>query len=544
MNAMELISTLGESLPGSAAPPAPSAPLLAGHRVHEYEIQRLLGGGGFGLTYLARDVHLDLRVALKEYFPAELAQRSAHGRVGPWTDDPLHHQRFEEGLTRFLEEARVLAALKHPHIVRVLRCFRAQGTAYIVMEYEAGWPLRRWAGRARPSPGTGLARLAPALFDALEAVHAAGFLHRDLKPDNILVRPCATPVLLDFGAAGRVGVQQAGCAVASPGFSAPEQYNAPGRQGPWTDIYGLGAVMYWLVTGRRPIEATQRLGADPQPRAESIAPPGQHPVELLRLIDRCLDPDVRERPQSVAELRGTFMAATATPSHPSSAAGRPCPGGLMAPADTRARTALAAVLFIDLVGQSLLPMEVQVAAKSLLDRWLGSALEAVPPDSRLALDTGDGVVLCFFGDPRDALGTALRMRQTLGEPPRTLLAVRMGLHVGPVRLVRDINQRTNVIGDGINAACRIMDFAEPGEILASRAFCRAIERLGQPGMFTAARSYRDKHGRTHEALPLVAGGPAQALFADRAGIGGLADGTAHVPTRPLHELSSTAPIAP
>ena len=260
-----------------ALPPAPGAvpalvahpaPLGPGARVQEYQVQRMLGRGGFGLTYLAHDTHLDLPVALKEFFPAETARRLANGQVAAWTDDGHAQEGFRAGLVRFLDEARTLATFRHPHIVRVLRFFEANGTGYIVMEYEAGLPLHQWMPRQAPLTREALLRIMLPLLDGLEAVHAAGFLHRDVKPDNILVRRDGSPVLLDFGAAGRVNDGVPGRSVSvSPGFAAPEQYGSTHGEGPWTDVYAMGGVMYWMATGAKPPEAPDRLPEDRMPPA-------------------------------------------------------------------------------------------------------------------------------------------------------------------------------------------------------------------------------------------------------------------------------------
>src|SRR3954471_21329847 len=252
----------------NAAPPGPpanegdAASLPPGLALADYVIDRPLGGGGFGITYLARDSNLQLPVAIKEYFPSEWVARAPDNAVRVRSSNPEHQEQYDWGLERFLDEARALATFRHPNIVRVLRYFRANGTAYIVMEYESGLPLKRWVPQNMPLSQKTLLSVIYPLLDGLEAVHNSGFLHRDIKPDNIYVRADGTPVLLDFGAARRVTANKDLTNIVSPGFAPFEQYHSHGNQGPWTDIYSLGAVMYWMTTGKKPIESAARVKVD------------------------------------------------------------------------------------------------------------------------------------------------------------------------------------------------------------------------------------------------------------------------------------------
>lgn len=486
---------------------ADAAALPAGTRLAEYEIRRVLGGGGFGITYLAHDTHLDLPVAIKEYFPGELLARGAQGRVAPRTSGQAPRQRFTAGLQRFVDEARALAAFRHPHIVRVLRYFRALGTAYIVMEYETGQPLKHWLQRQAPLSLPGLLAVVRPLLDGLEAVHAAGFLHRDIKPDNIYIRSDGRPVLLDFGAARRVLADGEMTNIVTPGFAPFEQYHSQGAQGPWTDIYALGAVMYWMVTGRKPVEAAARIQADAMPGASILADATVFGRAVLHAIDWALQPDEQRRPQSVAQLRAALEGGEASvpSSSGSTPASRPDIEAL------RRRNLLCTILFIDLVGYSARSVNEQAAAKRLLNDLIARALEPVPLHTRLAIDTGDGAALCFLGDPEEALHVALLLRDLLRQRPAAALPARLGLHLGPVRVVQDINQRINVIGDGINVAQRVMDFARPNELLLSRACHDVISRIaeGGPALFRPAGTRADKHGRQHELFAVTETVPPQ-----------------------------------
>ncbi|MEO8855430.1 MAG: serine/threonine-protein kinase, partial [Burkholderiaceae bacterium] len=235
--------------------------LPRGYALHEYRIESTLGVGGFGLTYLATDSNLNLQVAIKEYLPGELAIRRDDHSVRSKSDTTL--DTFNWGRTRFLEESCTLASFRHPNIVRVMRFFEANQTAYMVMEFVAGQPLNEWIKSRRPLAEPSIAGIAAGLLDGVELVHRAGYLHRDIKPGNIFIRDDGTPVLLDFGSARVASANTERTAIVSPGYAPLEQYHAHGNQGPWSDLYALGGVLYWIVTGDKPVEASARFPSDP-----------------------------------------------------------------------------------------------------------------------------------------------------------------------------------------------------------------------------------------------------------------------------------------
>jgi serine/threonine protein kinase len=272
--------------------------LPRGYRLQEYALEGVLGAGGFGITYLAHDHNLDCKVAIKEYLPADQAGRNADEHLQPNTPEAAETYRW--GLTRFLDEARALATFRHPHIVRVSRFFEANSTAYMVMEFVSGEPLGHWIRRNRPVDEAAMLRIIRPVLDGLSVMHASGFVHRDIKPGNIHMRSDYDPVLLDFGAARRVLSQDNRelTAIVTPGYAALEQYHTHGNQGPWTDIYSLAALMYGIITGRRPIEAPARARNDPLPKAMDVGDRKLYSDELLRAIDWGLTPEEEKRPQS------------------------------------------------------------------------------------------------------------------------------------------------------------------------------------------------------------------------------------------------------
>ena len=255
--------------------------------------------GGFGITYIAWDSHLEKPVAIKEYLPGELATRAADGSVMPLSGERETDYRW--GLERFLLEARTLARFEHPNIVRVLRYFEANRTAYMVMDYERGEPLKTVLQHNPQPPEQLLKELARPLLDGLAVVHAGGFLHRDIKPDNIVVRASGQPVLIDFGAARNAigGTTRSLTAVLTPGYAPLEQYSGEGKQGPWTDLYAFAGVLYRAVTNHAPPDAVSRLKADTV-GAGLAAARGKYSEPFLRAVEWALAVDEKKRPQSVS----------------------------------------------------------------------------------------------------------------------------------------------------------------------------------------------------------------------------------------------------
>src|SRR4051812_10226666 len=287
----------GSTLSGNALP--------AGTHLHEFEIIDLIGEGGFGIVYLARDCVLERKVALKEYLPSALASRGPGMTVVPTSSGSS--ETFQIGLRSFVNEGRMLAQFDHPALVKVYRFWEANGTAYMVMPYYQGITLKAALQSAETPPDeVGIKKLLAHLLDALEVLHRANALHRDIAPDNILMLPDGNPVLLDFGAARRVITDrtQNFTAILKPGYAPIEQYaESPSmKQGPWTDLYALAGVVYFAITGEKPTPAVARTIADPLVPFEK-AGSGRYSPEFLRALDRALAVKPDDRPQSVAEFR-------------------------------------------------------------------------------------------------------------------------------------------------------------------------------------------------------------------------------------------------
>ena len=274
--------------------------LPPGSRLHWYVLERVLGQGGFGITYLAHDTNLDRRVAIKEYLPTEIARRRSDASARPHTES--QSERYAWGLDRFLAEARTLARFDHPNIVRVLSVFEANNTAYMVMRFEEGEDLATLLERRGTLPEPQLTSCLLPILDGLRLVHASGFIHRDIKPENIYVRQDGSPVLLDFGSARQsFGSAKTMTILVAPGYAPLEQYYGDAStQGPWTDIYGLGATCYRAISGEAPLDAVARakgvLGS-----AREILKPAQV-VGRGRYGEALL---VASRPLAAAEREGS-----------------------------------------------------------------------------------------------------------------------------------------------------------------------------------------------------------------------------------------------
>lgn len=309
------------------------APLAPGRRLGDFLLTRVVGQGGFGIVYEAEDLCLQRRVAIKEYMPSHLATRPDGERVHPISG--RYAKTFELGRRSFVSEARLLAQFRHPGLLEVFHFWEQNGTAYMAMPFYEGTTLDRVLAN-RPgivSEAWLKDTLAPVL-DALEHMHAADCYHRDVSADNILVLDGGKALLLDLGAARRVigDTERALTVMLKPGYAPIEQYadDPACRQGPWTDIYALAAVLYFAVTGRMPPASASRVMHDSLPPLGSLQPPG-YGLGFLEAIDRGLSIRPERRPRSIAEFRSLLHSAPPA----TGAAPRPEPEAAEVPASGR-----------------------------------------------------------------------------------------------------------------------------------------------------------------------------------------------------------------
>ncbi len=276
--------------------------LQPGTQVDEYVIERSLGGGGFSSVYLARQRDNQRQVVIKEYLPRRLAHRTWGNLVAPNSEET--RTLFLMGRKLFLEEAKALTQFRHPSIVEVLNFFLANSTVYLVMTYEYGRILSDYLQEKHGTMSASfLLTVFPTLLEGVKCIHEHGFLHLDIKPHNMLIRPGGDPLLLDFGAIQRYphsGLPKPG-KVSSPGFSPIEQHIDDELLGPWSDIYALGASMRMCLEGKPPPPAKQRAEKDTMiPAAKAFR--RQYPPFLLEAIDVATAMNPKDRPQSAQEM--------------------------------------------------------------------------------------------------------------------------------------------------------------------------------------------------------------------------------------------------
>ena len=283
--------------------------LPIGTILHHYEIKMVLGRGGFGITYKAYDTHLEMPVAIKEFFPSGFVIRNMNKTIRPSSGDEIN--KYEWGMDRFLQEAQILARFQHPSIVRVLNFFRENNSAYVVMGFEEGRSLSKILSVRKTLEETVLLRILWPLMDGLALLHAGGYIHRDIKPANIYIRNDGNPVLLDFGSARAAMGDNDGnlTALLTPGYGPYEQYfNNNKKQGPWTDIYALGALFYRIISGKVPVNAMVRCNAILEKTTDPLIPAvevgaGKYSRVFLEAVDFAMAVMEKDRPQSIQEWR-------------------------------------------------------------------------------------------------------------------------------------------------------------------------------------------------------------------------------------------------
>lgn len=277
--------------------------LPLGKEIGSYRIIHKLGQGGFGITYRAHDPENNQVVVIKENLPCAFAHRKDISMEIKPNDNGEASQNYEWALESFIEEAKTISSLSHPNIVRVINAFKALGTAYYVMPEIEGAPLHK----ASPIPDklteVWLLPVLRELLDALEYLHNRKILHRDIKPQNILLQRDKTPILIDFGAARSFVSEQSCTRVGTPGYSPIEQSATNGKVGPWTDIYALAATCYRLITGNTPPDALSRLQKnDPYvPLASMRELRNRYSARFLKCIDKGLNMKEKQRWQSASD---------------------------------------------------------------------------------------------------------------------------------------------------------------------------------------------------------------------------------------------------
>ena len=283
--------------------------LPAGYELQCYTIKSVLGQGGFGVTYLAKDNNLDREIAIKEFMPRDIAARENNYTIRPLND--AMSEQLAWGMERFIREARTLSKFNHNNIVRVHTVFEENNTAYMVMSYEHGISFHEKLLKDGQPSEDELKDMMIGLLDGMEVLHEAGFIHRDIKPGNIFIRKDGTAILLDFGSARQaIGEETMTLTkVVSPGYAPFEQYyGQSSMQGPWTDIYALGATCFRAITGEAPTDATFRNRYTGEEAISEIwneldKHSKKYSTFFLRAIEHSLRSKYQERPQSVKEWR-------------------------------------------------------------------------------------------------------------------------------------------------------------------------------------------------------------------------------------------------
>ncbi len=287
--------TCGASLTGAKFPTA--LPIGTKLQSGKYLIESVIGQGGFGITYKAKSTALGIPVVVKEFHP-QGATRAGSSLRPPGT---LTQQAFVEARDRFADEARVVAQLTYatpnPNIVRVYDVFTENETEYYAMEFLDGKPLSKVVETQGPFPEADVLTIATQLVSALSEVHAAGLLHRDIKPDNIMM-VARGAVLIDFGSARSIAAGGRQSIIVTPGYAPLEQYASEAKRGPFTDVYALGGTLFYALTGQEPVPATDRASGVKQPTAREVN--GRISKGLSDSIDRAMRMKIDERPQTAA----------------------------------------------------------------------------------------------------------------------------------------------------------------------------------------------------------------------------------------------------
>lgn len=363
-----------------------------------YQVEEVLGRGGFAVTYLAIDRNLDVYVAIKEYLPREITTRNAAGEVQP--RDTEFADDYNIGLENFAREAKTLALFKHPNIVRVHQVLHQNNTAYIVMDYEHGQELAEVLEDRKSLPEEELRPILMPVLDAVSEIHRQGYVHRDIKPSNIYLRDNGSPVLLDFGAARYTMSEttQQLTAVVTVGYTPIEQYNVSDvDQGPWTDIYAMSAVLYEAVTGEMPVDSVTRAStaltnaADP---LVSIRDKALHTCtdHFCNAVDWGLRMDAIERPRTVDQWLAALNNLPLQPEVTETDNQPDVPAHAAKPSKLRTRAKTLAATELDANRRSSVEMaidgvDIDLFPDTRIEPSFSESLESIEVDARPELPT-------------------------------------------------------------------------------------------------------------------------------------------------------------
>ena len=288
-----------------------SKPLPTDFKLQSYTIKEVLGKGGFGITYLAHDETLLQNVAIKEFFLNNYSKRNDDYSLR--AEGVQADEMVKWGMDRFVTEANTLRLFKHPNLVKIHSIFHENNTAYIVMQYEQGKTLSALLKENKRFSEEELNDIVLALLDGLELMHNQGFIHRDIKPGNIFIREDNSPVLIDFGSARfTLEDDKTLTQLVTPGYAPYEQYHGKSDvQGPWTDIYSLGATLYQVITGENLLDSNFRANSSSDEAFNEMWNDlekynKQYSIFFLRAIEHALRNDIKDRPQTVAEWKEIF----------------------------------------------------------------------------------------------------------------------------------------------------------------------------------------------------------------------------------------------
>jgi len=274
--------------------------LKSGYIIDNYKIHRLIGSGGFSNVYLATNINNYKKYAIKEYFPYELATRIGD-KIIPIS---IHKENFIWAKNKFMEEAQILVRFNNPNIVDIVQVCEINENAYLIMEFIQGTTISNWLKQIKDTANQiELDLILKPMLNALKLIHKNKLLHRDISPDNIILRKDMSPVLIDFGAAREALSRKQGVtsAIVKDGLSPPEQYSITGEnQGPWSDIYSLSATIYYTITNKFPTQSTIRMIND------DLMPLNYYNIkgyrkEFLEAIEWGLQLEIKNRPKNIEE---------------------------------------------------------------------------------------------------------------------------------------------------------------------------------------------------------------------------------------------------